>query len=59
MFSIHWVSDVRQTEIHTAEPLLPELSAFVFEVAIEKLKKDTCSSYGGEEGCVQDFGGET
>jgi hypothetical protein len=33
------VTDVRLTEIDTAEPLLPEPSAFEFEVAIVKLKR--------------------
>jgi len=33
------VSDVRQIEIHTAEPLMPESSDFGFEMAIEKFKK--------------------
>jgi hypothetical protein len=33
------VNDVRLTEIHTAEPLVLELSAFEFEVAIVKLKR--------------------
>jgi hypothetical protein len=32
------VLDVRQTEIHTAEPLVPEPSTFKFEWAINKLK---------------------
>jgi hypothetical protein len=32
-------SDVRQTEIHTAESLVPETSAFEVEMAIEKLKR--------------------
>jgi hypothetical protein len=32
------VNDVRQTEIHTAELLLLEPSAFEFELVIEKLK---------------------
>jgi len=32
------VNDVRQTEIHTAEPLVPEPSASVVELAFEKLK---------------------
>jgi len=31
------VNDVRQTEIHTAEPLVPEPSAFEVELATEKL----------------------
>jgi len=30
---------VRHTEIHTAEPLVPELSAFEVKMAIEKLKR--------------------
>jgi len=34
--NVHAVKGVRQTEIHTAEPLVPEPSAFEF--AIEKLK---------------------
>ena len=33
-----WVNDVRQTEIHTAEPLVTESSVFEVELAIEKLK---------------------
>jgi len=32
------VNDVRQTEIQTAEPLVPESSAFEVELAVEKLK---------------------
>jgi hypothetical protein len=32
------VIDVIQTEIHTAEPLPPELPAFEVEIAAEKLK---------------------
>jgi len=32
------VNDVRQTEIHTAEPIVPEPSGYGFELAIEKLK---------------------
>jgi len=35
---LHRVNDVRQTEIHTAEPLVPEPSASEIELAIEKLK---------------------
>jgi hypothetical protein len=33
------VSDVRQTEIHTAEPLIPDPSHFEVESAIAKLKR--------------------
>jgi predicted transcriptional regulator len=35
MFNVHWVNNVRQTEIHTTEPLVPEPSVFEFEMAIE------------------------
>jgi hypothetical protein len=37
--NVHGVNDVRQTEIHTAEPLVPEPSASESEMAIEKLKR--------------------
>jgi hypothetical protein len=37
--NIHGVNDVRQTEVHTAEPLVPESSAFEIEIATEKLKR--------------------
>jgi len=39
LLNVHCVSDVRQKEIHTAEPLVPEPSVFVVEMAIEKLKR--------------------
>jgi len=39
LFNVHGVSDVRQTEIHTAEPLLPEPSAYDVELATEKLNR--------------------
>jgi len=35
--NVHGVNDVRQTEIHSAEPLVPEPSALVVEMAIEKV----------------------
>jgi hypothetical protein len=37
LFNVHGVSYIRQTDIHTAEPLIPELSAFGVEMATEKL----------------------
>jgi hypothetical protein len=37
--NVHGVNDVRQTEIHTAEPLVPVLSASEVEMVIEKLKR--------------------
>ena len=38
IFNVHWFRDVGQAEIHTAEPLVPEPSAFEFQLAIDKLK---------------------
>ena len=35
LFSVHGVSDVRQSELHTALSTVPELSAFEVEMAIE------------------------
>jgi len=37
--NVHGVNDNRQTQIHTAEPLVAEPSAFEVEMAIEKLKR--------------------
>ena len=39
LMNAHGVSDVRQTEMHTAEPLVPELSAFEVEMTIENVKR--------------------
>jgi hypothetical protein len=39
LLNIHRVSDVRQIEIHTAEPLVLEPSPFEVEIAISKLRK--------------------
>jgi hypothetical protein len=36
---VHDVSDVRQTEVHTAEPLVPGPSSLGIETATEKLRK--------------------
>jgi len=38
LLNIHGFNDVRQTELHTAETLVPEPSAFEVQLAIEKLK---------------------
>ena len=38
LFSIHGGSDLRQTELHTAQPIVPELSAVEVEMAVEKVK---------------------
>jgi hypothetical protein len=37
LLNIHGVNDVGQVEIHTAERLVPEPSAFKVQLAIEKL----------------------
>jgi hypothetical protein len=36
---VHNVNDVRQIEVHTAEPLVPDPSNLEVEIAIAKLKK--------------------
>jgi hypothetical protein len=38
LLNVHRVSDVRQMEIHTAEPLVPNTNLFEFEIAVAKLK---------------------
>ena len=45
LFNVHGVKDVGQAEIHTAEPLVPEPSAFDVELAIGKLKKPQIAGY--------------
>ena len=39
LLSARGVNNVRQTEIHTAEPLVPESCAFEVEMASVKLKR--------------------
>jgi hypothetical protein len=38
LLNVHRVSDVRQIELHTAEPLVPNPSYFEVEIAIANLK---------------------
>ena len=38
LLNVHGVHDVRQTETHTAGPLVPEPSDFEVDLIIEKLK---------------------
>jgi hypothetical protein len=40
VLNLHGVNDVRQTEVCTAEPLVPEPSAFEVELVIKKLKRN-------------------
>ena len=39
LLNVHRVNDVRQAVIYIAVPLVPEPSAFEFEMAIDKLKR--------------------
>jgi hypothetical protein len=39
LLNVHGVSDIRQTEMHTAEPLVPARSYFEVEIPNEKLKR--------------------
>jgi hypothetical protein len=39
LLNVHGVNNVRQIATHTSVPLVPDPSAFDFEVAIEKLKR--------------------
>ncbi|PNF18055.1 hypothetical protein B7P43_G06939, partial [Cryptotermes secundus] len=39
LLNVHTVSDIRQTEIDTAEPIIPDPSTFEVESAIAKLKR--------------------
>jgi hypothetical protein len=57
--NIHGVNDVRQTEIHTAEPLVPELSAFECELAIEELKSHKLPGIGQIPSELIKAGGKT
>jgi hypothetical protein len=43
--NIFGVNIIRHTEIPTAQPLMPEPSAFEVEMAIEKLKKTQITTY--------------
>jgi hypothetical protein len=38
LLNVHGVNGIRQTKIHTTEPLMPEPSASEVEMATEKLK---------------------
>jgi hypothetical protein len=41
---VHGINDIRQTEMQTAKPLVPEQSPLKVEIAIGKLKR--CESPG-------------
>jgi hypothetical protein len=39
LLNVHDINDVRQTEMHTTEPLVPESSCFEVEIPTFKLKR--------------------
>jgi len=43
LLNVHGINDVRQTEIHSAEPIAPEPNASKVKMVIEKLKRHTSS----------------
>jgi len=45
LLNVHGVNDVRHTEMHTAEPLVPEPSTLETELAIENLKNSQITRY--------------
>jgi len=38
LFNVHWFKGVMQAEIHASQPVVPEPSAAVIELAVDKLK---------------------
>ena len=51
LLKVHGFNYVKETEIHTAEPLVPEPSAFEVELAVEKLKSQI-TRYGSNLGRI-------
>jgi hypothetical protein len=45
LLNVHRVSDVRQIEIHTAEPLVPDRNPFEVEIAIEDLNRQVVMEF--------------
>jgi hypothetical protein len=39
LLNVHSINDVTQTEMHTAEPLVPEPNSFEIYIAAENLKR--------------------
>jgi hypothetical protein len=47
LLNMHNVHDVRQIEVHTSEPLVPDLNRLEVEIGIAKLRK--CKSPGSDQ----------
>jgi hypothetical protein len=58
-FYIHVFNCVRQTEIHTAEPLVPELIVSEFKMAIERTERQKAPSVEQVPADVIKAGGRT
>jgi hypothetical protein len=39
LLTVYGVNDIRQTDVHTAEPLVPEPNAFEVEMSVQGLKR--------------------
>jgi hypothetical protein len=59
LLNVHGVNDVGHTEIHTAETLVPEPSAFGVELAIEKLNSHKSPGIDKIPGELFKTGGKT
>jgi hypothetical protein len=59
LLNVHGINDVRQTEIHTAEPLVTEPNASEVELAIEKLKSHRLPGIDQIPAAFITAGGET
>jgi hypothetical protein len=57
--NVHRVNDVRQIEIHTVDPLVPEPSPSEIEIAIAKFKKYKSPGIDQISAKVIQAGGET
>jgi hypothetical protein len=57
--NVHRIGDVRQIEIHTAQPLIPEPRPFEFEIFIAELKKYKSPNSDRISAEVIHAGGET
>jgi hypothetical protein len=55
---VHRVSDVRQIERHTAEPLVPDPRPFEVEIAVENLKRNKSPGSDGIPAELIQAGGE-